>query len=80
MSNVEMMLDANKDLHKIKKNRYLLKLKKFFFENRLIDDERRKAMVESIRLGNMPQVPVSFSGDIYDNIYDSFNKLSLDSK
>lgn len=80
MRNIELMLDKNKDLHKVKKKRFLLKLKKFFFENRLIDTPTRREFIHNLRLNNLPNVPLTFSDDIHDNIYDSFNKIKLESK
>lgn len=37
MTNLEIMNDRNADLHKVTKHRFLIKLKKFLFEHRLID-------------------------------------------
>lgn len=80
MKNIELMLEKNRDLHKIKKKRFFLKLKKFFFEKRLIDSEKRRDLIENLRLGSLPKVLTTFSDDINDNIYESYEKNRFDSK
>lgn len=81
MKNLEFMKERNTDLHKIKKHRFLIKLKKFFFENRLIDNYVRREIIENLRIDALPNVPLNFSQDIYDNRYSSYDKLkSIKSK
>lgn len=74
MKNIEVMTEKSKDVHKIKKKRFLLRLKKFFFENRLLDTQDRRDFIERLRAENLPRVPLSFSDNIYDNIYDAYDK------
>lgn len=79
--NVDMMLEKNQDMHKkFKHRRFLLKLKKFFFENRLLNNPVQQNHIKAQRRQNLPNVPLTFSEDINDNIYSSFKKLNPQSK
>lgn len=81
MKNIQFLLDKNKDVHKVKKKRFFLKLKKFFFENRLLDSPSRKGLIQGLRGRCLPEVPTTLDADdIYSNIYDSFRKIKLESK
>ena len=75
MRNVEFMLERNRDLHKVKKHKFFIKLKKFFFENRLIDAYNRRELIENLRLKSLPQIPINFSQNIHDSMYTKLDKI-----
>jgi len=80
MKNIDMMIEKNKEVHKVKKKRFFLKLKKFFFENRILKSVNHENMIESMRLASYPNVPLTFSDDYFDNIYESYLKKDIKSK
>jgi hypothetical protein len=80
MKNIEMMLEKNRDIHKVKKKRFFQKLKRFFFENRLLTNENKKNLIDGLRASNLPKVPLILSNDIFKNNFESFLEKNIQSK
>lgn len=79
MKNIEMMIEKNRDIHKVKKKRFFQRLKRFFFENRLLTNAKKKGLIDGLRAKNFPSVPLTFSDDIFKNIFESFLEKNIQS-
>ena len=49
------MKDRNRDLHKLKKREFFLKMKKHFFENRLLRNVQAYNFIENLRIKNLKE-------------------------
>ena len=49
------MKDRNRDLHKLKKREFFLKMKKYFFENRLLRNVEAYHFIENLRIKNLKE-------------------------
>lgn len=58
LKNLKLMKDRNKDLHKLKKREFFLKMKKFFFENRLLKNKPMHNFITQLRFEELKKQSV----------------------